>query len=236
MYRILIVEDDDATAARLAACVGRYGETHGVGLACARIPSALDLPERAAESDLVFLDVELPGESGMDAALDLRRENATVPVIFVTNLAQYAVRGYEARALDFVVKPFSYEDIAQRLDRAMAVLRENAGRVVSVRTRTGLRLFPASQLVFVDTAGHDVAYHLEDGSVVSARGSLKAAWEALGGTPFLRVSSGCVVNMAHVRGVDDARLTLSTGDVVWASRANKRHCLEELARYLGANP
>lgn len=233
MYRILIVEDDDVTAAQLQGHVERYAHEHDLDVVMTRLSSALDLPERAADADLVFLDIELPRINGMDAALESRSHNTTTLIIFVTNLAQYAVKGYQANALDFMVKPFTYYDLALRLDRALQALRRRGVRRIVVRTREGTRLFPASELVFLDTSHHDVVYHLADGSTVSARGSLKGTWDSLGGAPFLRISSGCIINMAHVRNLRDAEVSLSTGDLVWMSRANKRRCLEEIARYLG---
>lgn len=233
MYRILIVEDDVATARTLQEYVERYAREHGIEVQVARLASALDLPEQADHADLVFLDIELPQINGMDAALELRQHNATTLIIFVTNLAQYAVKGYQANALDFVVKPFTYYDLALRMDRAMQALQQRSARSISVRTREGMRLFPASDLVFLDSSRHDVVYHLADGTAVSARGSLRGAWDELGGSPFLRISSRCIINMAHVRGLRDAEVTLSTGDVVWMSRANKKRSLDEIARYLG---
>lgn len=233
MFRILIVEDEDATAHTLQEYVERYAHEHEIEAQVVRLASALDLPEQAAHADLVFLDIELPQINGMDAALELRQHNTTTLIIFVTNLAQYAVKGYQANALDFVVKPFTYYDLALRLDRALQVLRQRRTRSIAVHTREGMRLFPASDLVFLDSNRHDVVYHLANGTTVSARGSLKGAGDALGGSPFLRISSGCIINMAHVRGLRDAEVTLSTGDVVWMSRANKKRCLEEITRYLG---
>ncbi len=65
------------------------------------------------------MDIDLPGINGMEAAQLLREENATTPLIFVTNLAQYAVKGYQVDALDFMVKPVGYGDFAMRMGRAM---------------------------------------------------------------------------------------------------------------------
>ena len=227
MYRILIVEDEDAAADALAVAVARFGDEHGEELRVTRLCSAVDLDEHASrDADLIFLDIEMPGQNGMDAAFDLRAHDTSTPIVFVTNLAQYAVHGYAVSALDFIVKPFTYEDFALRMDRAMRVVRRRSGRSLSVRGRDGLRIFPASQLVFVDMDGHDLVYHLEGGETVSVRGSMRKLVDELGGAPFLQVSSGCVVNMGHVRGVADVALALSTGDTVWISRANKRRCLE----------
>ena len=234
MYRILIVEDEDEAAAKLEAAISRYGEERGGQFQTARLSSAIDLDERLShECDLIFLDIELPGQNGMDAAFDLRARDTSTPIIFVTNMANYAVHGYAVDALDFIVKPFTYEDFSLRMDRAMRVLRQRSQRTISVRGRDGLRIFEASQLVFADMSGHDLVYHLEGGETVALRGSMRQLEDELGGAPFLRISSGCIVNMAHVRGVADTALTLSSGDTVWISRANKKAALEAIARYLG---
>lgn len=235
MYRILVVEDEDDAAATLREAIARYGREHGEQFQVTRLSSALQLDvDSPSDADLIFMDIDLPGEDGLSAAIELRESDPTTPLIFVTNLAQYAVRGYRANALDFIVKPFTYGAFAMRMDRAMEVMRRAARRSVTVRSHDGLRIIALSDLVFVDVNGHNLAYHLADGSTFSARDSLSHALEALGGAPFLRISSGCVINMGHVRGVHDAEVTLSSGDVVWISRANKRRCLEEISRFLGS--
>lgn len=232
MYRVLIVEDEDDAAAQLEAAVARYGEMHGETFSVRRLASAMGLDD-ATDVDLLFMDIELPGTNGLDAAIELRQRNHSTVLIFVTNLAQYAVRGYAADALDFIVKPFSYGDFALRMDRVMHVLHRNAGRSITVVSRGETRIFSASDLVLVEVCGHNVEYLLASGEKFQARSSLSAAEAELGGSPFLRVSSSCVINMGHVRGVRDAEVSLTGGATVWISRANKRRCLEEISRYLG---
>ena len=233
-YSVLMVEDEREAADALRAALERYGQERDVRFQVRWAQSAAELDD-AQGADVIFMDIELPGQNGMDAALELREHDQATPLIFVTNLAQYAVRGYQAQALDFIVKPFTYYDFALRMDRAMQVVRRDAGRTITVRERDGVTVFSSRELVYVELEGHDLAYHLTDGRTARCRGSISSAEKALGGSPFLKVSAGCIVSMAHVRGVRDAAITLSTGDVVWASRANKRRCLEAIADYLGGD-
>lgn len=235
MYQILIVEDESAAAETLRDCIERYGREHGEQFQVSWLASAVDLDVDAPSgADLIFMDIDLPGVNGLNTAIELRRHDRATPLIFVTNLAQYAVRGYQADALDFIVKPFTYGAFAMRMDRAMEVMRRAARRSITVRSHDGLRIIAISDLVFIDVSGHNLIYHLADGGTFSVRDSLSHAIEGLGGPPFLRISSGCVINMGHVRGVHDAEVTLSTGEKVWISRANKRRCLEEVSRFLGS--
>ena len=233
MYRMLIVEDTPAEADLLRGHLQRYASEKNLSFSIETLSSALEFINSRHVADLIFMDIDMPGINGMEAAEVLRTYDAETPLVFVTNLAQYAVRGYSVDAVDFVVKPVEYGDFAMRMDRAMQVMRRSAGRTISVRSRDGIRIFPASALVSVEVRGHDLAYSLDDGTSFSMRGSLSATERELGGSPFLRISSGCIINMGHVRGVHDAEVTLSSGASVWISRANKKRCLEEIARYLG---
>lgn len=235
MYQVLVIEDDPGAAEALRGCIERYGRERGEQLQVSWLKSAVELDADApAGADLIFMDIDLPGENGLAAAIELRRHDRATPLIFVTNLAQYAVRGYQADALDFIVKPYTYGAFAMRMDRAMEVMRRATRRSITVRSHDGLRIVAISDLVFIDVSGHNLTYHLADGASFSVRESLGRAADALGGPPFLRISSGCVINMGHVRGVHDAEVTLSTGEKAWISRANKRCCLEEISRFLGS--
>lgn len=154
MYRILIVEDEDAAAELLKHAVETYGAEQGERFQVVRMASAIGLDELVSKDfDLIFLDIELPGQNGMDAAFDLRAHDTSTPIIFVTNMANYAVHGYAVNALDFIVKPFTYEDFHLRMDRAMQVMLMRMRRTLSVRSRDGMRMFDAGDLVFIDMDG-----------------------------------------------------------------------------------
>lgn len=158
MYRILIVEDEPDAAAALRDAIRRYGNEHAEQFQVGWMRNTIDLDEPAF--DLIFMDIDLGIENGMDAAREIREFDRSTPIIFVTNLAQYAIQGYEVNALDFIVKPFTYGSFSLRMDRAMEVLRRREGRSISIQTRDGLRIFPASSLVRVWMHGHDVNYGL----------------------------------------------------------------------------
>ena len=231
MYRILIVEDEPDAAAALRDAIRRYGNEHAEQFQVGWMRNTIDLDEPAF--DLIFMDIDLGIENGMDAAREIREFDRSTPIIFVTNLAQYAIQGYEVNALDFIVKPFTYGSFSLRMDRAMEVLRRREGRSISIQTRDGLRIFPALQ----PGARLDAWSRRQLWALGWQRGSGTRKSErteaTLGGTPFLKISSGCIINMAHVRGVRDSAITLSDGSVCYISRANKRRCLEEISRYLG---
>lgn len=233
-YRVLIVEDSDDEASRLEAHLARYATERDLRLSVTRIASALDIEDSAPNADLVFMDIDLPGINGMDAATVMRESNPTTPLVFVTNLAQYAVKGYQVDALDFMVKPVSYGDFALRMDRAMRAVRRNAERTIAVPTKSGMRVVDVADIRYLELQKHDLLYHVAGlKEPLRKRGSIRQAREELPAESFATASQGCLFNMGHVSEVRAASVVMDDGHEVYFSRARKKECLEALARYFG---
>lgn len=234
VYRVLVVEDTDEEATSLRAHLERYGNEHGYRFSITRRVSAFDLDRDAAQADLVFLDIDLPGINGMDAAAQMRQTNPTVPLVFVTNLAQYAVKGYQVDALDFMVKPVSYGDFALRMDRAMRAVKHNASHTIALPTGQGVRVVDEASIRYVELRKHDLLYHVQGTTdPLRKRGSIRQAREELSAGSFITASQGCLVNMDHVAEVHNDSVTMDDGQTLFFSRSRKRECLETLARYFG---
>lgn len=232
MYRTLIVEDEPEEARRLSELITRYGNMHRKQFQITRISSAMEMLSDKSRYDLCFLDIDLPGINGMEAAQLLRVYDEATPIIFVTNLAKYAVKGYEVNALGFIVKPATYGSLSMNLDRALRTIDQNAGRSVMIPTDDGLRVIPFSSIVFVEVTGHRLTYHLE-GETLEARGSLGQLESDLANAPIVRVSKSCVANMDKVLLVRNDRLQMSSGDHLHISRTRKREVVDAVTDYLG---
>lgn len=233
MYRALIVEDEPEEAARLSAFVRRYGESHDITFKITWIKSAMEMLADKGHYDLVLLDIDLPGITGMEAAQLMRVYDESTPIIFVTNLAKYAVKGYEVGATGFIVKPVTWGNLSMNLDRALRTIRQNSGRSVMVPTEDGMRVVAFSSIVYVEVTGHRLTYHLEDGEMLETRGSLGQLEEELAGAPIVRVAKSCVVNMDKITLVRAQDLQMVTGECVHVSRTRKREVMDAVTDYLG---
>ena len=236
MYRIALVEDELDAADALAAFLDRYAQERGLDFALARFTNAMDFELTKESFDLVFMDIQMPGINGMEAAHLLRTYDEVTPIVFVTNLAQYAVRGNEVDALDFIVKPVTYFNFRMRMDKAMRHIRRNSGRSVSVSTRDGMRVIPLADIEYVEVSRHDLSYHLvgeEEPFVVY--GSLVAFEQEVEGGPFVRISASCLVNMNHVRSVRGSALVTSGGETLYFSRSRKREALATITSFFGGS-
>ncbi len=233
MYRILIVEDVPAEADVLKGHLERYAAAHGVRFSIEVLPSALEFINSQHVADLIFMDIDMPGINGMEAAEILRGYDETTPLIFVTNLSQYAVRGYQVDALDYVLKPVEYENFAMRMNRAMRILERDKGATLAIPTENGMRVVRQSEVVYVDILKHDLHYHLTDGSELRMRGSLKAAEEELDQQMFVRISASCIINITRVSYIHPDSVVMDDGTELFYSRSRRKHALEVLNEYVG---
>lgn len=236
MPNIALVEDEPEAADVLASFIARYADEKGLELVVTRFGNAMDFEMTHQHFDLVFMDIQMPGINGMEAAQLMRTYDSETPIIFVTNLAQYAVKGYEVDALDFIVKPVTYFNFRMRMDKAMRRIRRNGSRSIAIGTRDGMRVVALSDIEYVEVSKHDLSYHLvgeEEPFVVY--GSLVAFEQEVEGGPFVRISNSCLVNMNRIRAIRGGELVMHGGKVLYFSRSRKREAVATITGFLGGS-
>lgn len=233
MTSMLIVEDEKPAADALLALVRRYEEARGVTFDVDVVSAAFELLDASRTYDICLLDIQLPGINGMEAAELLRSQHRVTSIIFVTDLAQYAVRGYEVDALGFLVKPATFAGLSMNLDRAMREVAQGTNRTLTVPTGDGFRSLPLSQVTYIEVRNHDLVYHTVDGEALRARGSLAQVERELADAPMVRVSRYCLANMALITGVAGDEVTVAGGAALHITRGHKKEIELALARYLG---
>lgn len=232
MLRVAVVDDEPAVRAQLCDYVQRYAEeTH---LPVEVTPFA-DGAEIAAPYkpgfDIILLDVDMPQLGGMSAAERIREQDENVVLVFVTNMAQCAIRGYEVDALDFVVKPVSYAPFSMRLARAIKRVRSRAALTISLQTNDGLQIVTVQDILWIETVDHAVLCHTKTDSFF-VKSSLQNADKLLQGQGFARCNKCYLVNLRHVEGIrGDA--VLIDGIELELSRRQKAAFAQAMLEYVG---
>lgn len=180
MYRIQILEDDLAAAETLLSCLRRYGDSHSIAFEAMHFSNALEFLERySGNADLIFFDIEMPGLNGMEAAKQIREIDPNVTIVFVTNLAQFAIEGYSVHALDLILKPYNYAAMEKKFDRIFTELsHKNKGETITVNRKDGVQLLNVEDIRYVEIKNHSLIYHLGE-RTVNTWGSLANASEKL---------------------------------------------------------
>jgi len=232
MKNIAIVEDDAEAADLLERYLSRYTETCGEEFKIARFCDPISfLTNYKANYDIVCMDIKLPGFDGMKAARKMRELDKDVTLIFVTNMAQYAVNGYEVGALDFIVKPVTYPNFALKLHRAFTHIEGKKGNKVYISVENGVMCFSSSEIMYVEIIKHRIIYHTRYGDYFS-HGTLKKAEMQIADSHFVKCNSCYLVNLRYVTAVVNYEAFL--GDIrLQISHPKRRDFLRALNDYLG---
>lgn len=139
MHHIGIVDDDERSRDLVLHHLRRFQDEHDQRFTVRVFGDGADLVrDYPPDLDVLFLDVEMPGMGGFEAAHAVRELDDRVVIVFVTRMAQLAIRGYEVGALSYLVKPLGYAAFEQQLTRCLRQVRRSAGTHGDAASRAGL--------------------------------------------------------------------------------------------------
>lgn len=233
MLKVTIVEDEPSEAERLVSFLRRFEAENAVRFEIETYTSALTfLANYKKTADLVFMDIELPDVNGMEICRRLRKTDSEVAIVFVTNMAQFAVKGYEVNAVDFIVKPVQYTEFAVKVKKTVDFINRRSGSFVVLSYNGGLKRLNVNEIKYVEVMAHLVVYHTERGNI-EITGSLKAAEETLEKYYFVRCNNCYLVNLRCVSEIRDSTAVLGDGEELQISRNKRKAFLQALANYYG---
>ena len=229
--RIAVVEDEEANALQIEKFVALYAKNNKIVVELSKFADGECFLKQKESFDAVFMDIELPGIDGITCSKCLRKRDKTVLIVFITNLSQLAIRGYEVSAFDFIVKPVLYSDFSFKLQRIFSALQSKNGDVtIKLENRETMEFVNLKDIVYVEILNHNLIYHLTNRDFVT-KGRLADVEERLKPYHFLKCNRCYLVNPAHIKMVSGFNLSLTTADVT-ISRPQKASFLRELNEYL----
>ena len=150
MIRVAIVEDDAAEQARIREYLAWLSQRENIPLEAEHFASGLAFVMSGMKGfDIVLMDIDMPGMNGMETARALRKVDAAVILIFVTNMAQFAISGYEVDATDFILKPVNKYSFAIKIKRAVARTAKKNDDTLQIKRDGTLYLVPLSSIQYL---------------------------------------------------------------------------------------
>ena len=231
MIRIAIVEDNARDLEQLQSFLAQYRQEHGEGfhVSAFRDPAKF-LAEYRSDYDLVFMDIELSPFNGIEVSRRLREMDSVVTLVFITNMEQFAIHGYEVDALDFVVKPINYYRFSSMMAKALRHIARRSEKELVVRSASRITRLRISQIYYVEVRDHLLIFHGSQGDL-DAWGKLSDVEQELEGYDFVRCSSSYLVNLRHVVGVDGDAVVVA-GDRLPISQRRRKAFYNSVTAYL----
>lgn len=229
MIKIAIVEDEKSAQDKLTSFILEYCKKEDVDIDFEVFSDAISfLNNYRSVYDLLFLDIDMPGLDGLTAAKKLREIDKKILIIFVTNLAQFAVKGYEVDALDYIVKPFSYSNFASKMKRAVEHINFDSDMIVINRSTGMIRLL-ARDVKYIESIGHKIIYHSKKEDITGGSKSLSDLEEELKDMGFLRCNNCYLVNFRFIKTISGFDLEMTDSTVLQISRPRKKKFMEQVA-------
>lgn len=233
MVRIAIVEDENEVADFLVECITRYekeSETDQTFF-IEKFPSGIEFIENFKPNfDIIFMDIQMPEINGLDTAKYIYERDKSVCIIFVTNLTQYAINGYEVNALDYVLKPVTYNNIADKLNKALhRISNKTKDETIVLKENYAARI-PIDEILYIEVSGHVLIYHTKM-QKYELRGRIKDREDELRKFGFSRCNNCYLINLLHVRVIN--KDTVAVGDhELSISRGRMKEFLNDFLIYL----
>lgn len=231
MIHVAIVEDELAYANQLEEYIQQYQEESGCLTKVSRFSDGEDIVDNYhGNYDIIFMDIQMKFMDGMTAAEKIRQMDKEVILMFITNMTQYAIRGYEVDAMDYIVKPVEYFAFSQKISRAIERLKNREQHFISVPIGEGVQKLDVEELYYLESRGHSLLYHSKNG-IFESRGTMKGMEISLEPYGFFRCSKGFLVNMRHVDGIKGSYCIVRNSKIS-IGRAKKKQFMDALANYM----
>ena len=232
--RVLVVDDEQPALDELSYLLGSDERVREV-VGCATATEGLRIL-RETDVDAVFLDIQMPGLSGLELAEVLGRFKEPPPVVFVTAHEQHAVDAFELHAVDYVLKPVRAERLAEAVRRIVSGTgRRPAPEDTQIPVERGgvTRFVDRGDVAYVEAHGDYARLHTPAGDAFLLRiplSTLEEEWRSAG---FVRIHRSLLVSLAHVQEVrmDSGRCTVVVaGQELAVSRRHTRELRDLLTR------
>ncbi|MEE3378004.1 MAG: LytTR family DNA-binding domain-containing protein [Lachnospiraceae bacterium] len=230
--RIFLCDDDKRITAELENCLLSYfGDRHLPAPEIRSFNDAGSLLADGSQPDIAFLDIEMPGMSGIEAGRLLSEREPRPLIIILTSYIEYLDDAMRFHVFRYLTKPVDRRRLERNLSDALAAI-ESESRETAIETKAGVRKVRTTDILFIESLGKSVTVHLENEDIDSLR--KLDDWEiALAGLPFVRTHKSFLVNLQHVVEITRDTVYLDKGGrSAYLSRRNYAQVRNRYLRFL----
>ena len=213
MIRVALCDDDISILNGIQRFIDRYCRERKQEIVHTAFCSPLELLteiERDVRFDLLFLDILMPGQNGIETAAEIRGYDNNIKIIFLTSSAEFAVQSYTVEAYFYLLKPLRWEGFSQVMDSALEKCAHEQESSLILRCKGQFTRVELGQLEFCEVIHRTLLFHLTSGKVLESTGSLDELGRKLSPYDcFLRVHRSYIVNLDYVQNISYRAVTMT---------------------------
>lgn len=239
MVRCIAIDDEPMALRQIKSYIERTEQLELVAVC----RSGMEAQEvlKTATADLLFVDINMPDMNGLEF---VRSIDSGHYIVFTTAHPEFALEGFKLNAIDYLLKPFSYEefmkatqkvislvDLVERCHAAESAIAQNEAEaadkeVISVKADYKTQLVKVADIVYLESAGEYVRLHIEGSSTITTLFRLKNMETTLPADGFLRVHRSYIVNLKRIASYTKGRIFLDNGEYIPLGENYKERFLE----------
>lgn len=212
MIKIAFCDDDMEVLHQMNELLDRYRVEWNEDITYAAFQSPFELLteiEKGIRPDILFFDVVMPGQNGMDVAKEIRQYDTNMKIIFLTSSPEFAVESYSVGAYFYQLKPIWEESFFRLMDAVLAECEKKKKNSLILRSKDGITRIDLQQLEYCEVLGRKLLFHLENGAVMESAGSLDdLAGQLMQYSNFFRPHRSFLVNMEYIQNISSRSIKM----------------------------
>ena len=230
---VAVVEDSAEDLNNCVSLLNQYGKEKGIDFNIQTFETGgAFLLSFKSQYEFIILDINLASMNGIDLAKTIRSKDEEVIIMFATNLAKYATKGYEVDAIDFALKPLTYASFYLRLERVMKRIKKKPDYYVTTYDSGTYVKTNVMDILYIEVISHEIIIHKQDGEDIKTYGTLKAMEESLYNRWFIRCNSCYLVNARFIKKIEKFELILTNDEKIEISHPKKKAFMERFKKYV----
>lgn len=233
LRKVAICDDEKAMIRQLLQYISQIEAETGDQYSTFCCESAEELLEHMPRDiQVLLLDICMDKLTGMECARRLRAEGWNGEIFFITSMAEYAVEGYQVHAFAFLTKPVLYSELKRSLTSCFERMDRNRKAVLPVESAGGIEMLTISEIMYAEVYQHATSFALP-GRKVTGNMQLSYVETELAPYGFFRSHRSYIVNMNHIKKIENEFITVSDGSLVPLSKYRRKEFLCAYAEYMG---
>ena len=238
VIQIAICDDEEKSVALHERIVKECLQAEGIGYAITTYTQSrnllYDITDDGFFYDLILLDIEMPGISGMEIPQQLKGFLPNVRIIFVTSHTEYAIDAFELSIFRYVPKNNLEVKLAAAVTDAAKLIELEAGQEYTIQTASRMEKIPYKDIFYIQRDGKNASI-ISSVGIAKVRKSLQQVFDELNTPEFIFVDRGCIVNIIQIMKISDGMVVLKNGEQLPISRSHLQEVKQKINQFWGAH-